>query len=130
MDGDPDHAVLAQAHLQATEAAGVARRVGTERVQHADDHVGCGARLGLVESDREAIRVIPGIDDNRARLRIDLDAHSYTQSLWETGIGIMRALSDQCPTRQAPDRVPHSTLAVVEPLLDEGTPDVDAVLRA
>ena len=113
---DTYHAVLAQVHAQAAEAAGVRRDHGTQPGEHAHHGRGARGRFGQVQAAGLAVRVVGQVHLDLCRVPVHLDAGAHFQPVGKgAGNRIMPAGSNRFAGWQAPDGIDHQALAVIEP---------------
>ena len=113
---NPDHAVLAQVHAQAAEAARVGRHHGAQPGEHAHHRRGARGRFGQVQAAGLAIRVVGQVHLDARGVAVDLEMDTHFKTIRQGARDrIVPAGGGRFPRGQAPDRIDHQALTVIEP---------------
>ena len=123
------HAVLAQQHVEAAEAAGVVRDVGIEAGEHRLRRRHGRRHAREIHAGVDAVGVVAQVDRDEAVVRVDVDAHLDRNAVGQERLDrVVAAFVLKPPAGQLADRLARPPLRIVEPFVDEVAHRLRAVL--
>jgi hypothetical protein len=116
MARDSDDATLPEANVNPAMAASIGRHARPDTIEDAAERPRCRGSLRQIEPARHVVGIVPQVDGDARRLRVDANDSLDADALGRLpGEWVVHVLGRGGSCRQLADRRDHAHFAIVEP---------------